>query len=103
MYEQNFGMDKSNLKHNLIPMHDCARLDMESYIYMLRNTGTKRPKKQCIIHNLSLVYLETILRVKKNKRTSIWSATHQADTERKTHNNLQDSTCDSEHIKQAEL
>ena len=58
--KQSFGKDKNNLKHNLIPMHDCARLDMESYIYMLRNTETKRPKKQCIIHNLLLVYLETI-------------------------------------------
>ena len=41
-------------------MHDYARLDMESYIYMLRNAETKRPKRQCTIHYLSLLYLATI-------------------------------------------
>ena len=51
--EQIFGLEKKN---NLISMHDCARLDMESQIYMLRNTETKRPKRQCTIHNLRLVY-----------------------------------------------
>ena len=31
MFEQNFGMAKNNLKHNnLLSMHVCARLDMES-------------------------------------------------------------------------
>ena len=45
-------------------MHDCAMLvDIESYIYMLRNAETKRPKKQCYGTNrvtFSLVYLATI-------------------------------------------
>ena len=31
IYEQNFGMEKDNLKHNnLIPIHNRARLDVES-------------------------------------------------------------------------
>ena len=63
--EQIFGLEKKN---NLISMLDCARLDMESEIYMLRNTETKRPKRQCTIHNLRVVYLATIYkRVKKIK------------------------------------
>ena len=62
-------MEKNLLNQNtLIPaMHECARLDMESQVYMLRNTETKRPKTQCAIHNMSLAYLATIQRVKKIK------------------------------------
>ena len=37
-------MEKNNLEKKL-DMHDSARLvDIESYIYMLRNAETKRPK-----------------------------------------------------------
>ena len=67
---------------------------------MLKNTTTKRPEVQLTIHNLSVVFLATIQRVKKIKRTYVWSATHQADTESKTDYKLQDLTCDSEHTKQ---
>ena len=67
---------------------------------MLKNTTTKRPKVKFTIHNLLVVFLPTIQRVKKIKRTYVWSATHQADTESKTDNQLQDLTCDSEHTKQ---
>ena len=51
---------KEKLKTKRLHMHDYARLDMESYIYMLRNAETKRPKRQCTSHYLSLVYLATI-------------------------------------------
>ena len=67
---------------------------------MLKNTTTKRPKVQFTIHNLLVVFLPTIQRVKKIKWTYVWSATHQADTESKTNNQWQDLTCDSEQTKQ---
>ena len=67
---------------------------------MLKNTTTKPPKVQLTIHNLLVVFLATIQRVKKIKTTYVWSATHQADTESKTDNKLQDLTCYSEHTKQ---
>ena len=41
-------------------MHDRARLDMESYIYMLRNAENERPKRHSTSHNLKLVYVATI-------------------------------------------
>ena len=85
--EQIFGLEKKN---NLISMHDCARLDMESQIYMLRNTETKRPERQCTIHNLRLVYLATIYKRLKKIKGLVFGrpATHQADTEQKTYNKV---------------
>ena len=85
-------MEKNILNQNtLIPaMHECARLDMESQVYMLRNTETKRPKTQCAIHNMSLAYLATKIKGEENKRTYVWPATQQADTEQKAYNKVED-------------
>ena len=46
-------MEKNNLKNkDLICTTACARLvDIESYIYILRNAETKRPKRYCSSHN----------------------------------------------------
>ena len=41
-------------------MLDCASLDNESYIYMLRNAKIERPKRHSTSHSLTLVYLATI-------------------------------------------
>ena len=78
---------KEKLKTKLLDMHDYARLDMKSYIYMLRNAETQRPERQCTMHLILVTsVLSNHINGKENKGTYVCSATHQVDAEQKAYN-----------------